>query len=455
MTEQFANKADSTLNGAIDDSTTTIVVDDGSRFPSIGNFRVLLGSDTLTGELVIATARSGNTLTVIRGQEGTTAQSWANGSPVTHILTAGAVYTLQQSLYGKTLDSTLETISSNEDGYTLTWINGDGYWAARPGSPFTAVGDELYTTKTLSIDSNGTVASAHGNDTKLFVNGAAVATNFKAGEIQYTVQGFGYVSDSFQTFTVPANVTSLQIKMWGPGGGTGNYSGSGGGGPGGYSTGFLSVTPGETLYLAVGSGGKKPVSSSGNGGLGGWPGGGFGTRGDASGGGGGGLTGIFSANTLTQGNALMIAGGGGGATGFGNFGAGGGGGLTGGGNVTGSSGYGGTQSAGGNNSNNNASPSYTAGSALAGGTAFTDNTTSQSNDCGGGGSGYFGGGAGQGDGRAGGGGSGYLHPSRVSSGTTTTGSNAASGNGTTSPPNSTDPNYVSGKGLGAAATDTL
>src|SRR5678816_4270279 len=104
MTEQFANKADSTLNGAINNSTTSIVVVDGSRFPATGNFRVLLGSDTLTGELVIATARSGNTLTVLRGQESTTAQSWSDGTSVTHILTAGAVYTLQQTLYGKTLD---------------------------------------------------------------------------------------------------------------------------------------------------------------------------------------------------------------------------------------------------------------------------------------------------------------------------------------------------------------
>lgn len=132
--ERFANNADSTLNGAINDSITTIIVVDGSPFPSIGDFRLLLGSDADTGEIVLATARSSNTITVVRGQEGTTAQSWTDGTTVTHILTAGATESLRDTLKGKTLNSTLETISISEDGYALTWINTDGYWAARPVS---------------------------------------------------------------------------------------------------------------------------------------------------------------------------------------------------------------------------------------------------------------------------------------------------------------------------------
>lgn len=484
MAEQFANNAASTLNGAINDSTTTIVVatGEGSRFPSVGNFRLMIGLDPFTAEIVLATARSSDTITVVRGQEGSTAQSWGNGTSVTHIVTAGAIEQIR--------------------------------------TQFTTVSGEIYTTNTVSVDPGGTVASDHGDGSaQLYVSGTILATKFSSGEIPATVQTFSYVSDALQSFVVPAGVTSIKVKMWGPGGGTGNYAGSGGGGPGGFSTGYLSVTPGETLYLAVGSGGKHPVSTTGNGGNGGWPGGGFGTRGDASSGGGGGFTGIFN-TSMTQGNALMIAGGGGGSTGFGNFGAGGGGGLTGG-SGSGSSGKGATQSAGGldgngvngsttiaSGSNGVSLPTGTinvtstttfptsgvllvttsagnqivgftgknatqftgctggtgtmstggavisaiAGSALTGGIAYQDQTTSQSNDCGGGGSGYFGGGAGQSDGRAGGGGSGFLHATRVTDGTTTTGSNAGSGNTTTSPPNTTDPYYSAGVGLGASAT---
>src|SRR5574338_587093 len=259
MVEQFANNADSTLNGAINNVTTTIVVADGSPFPSVGEFRLLIGSNPDTGELVLVTARSGNTLTVVRGQEGTSAQSWADGTVVTHILTAGAIYTLQQTLRGKSLNASLETVSSPQDGYALTWINSDGYWAARPGSPFNISGNELNTTKTLSIDPTGAYPSSKGDgSSRLYVAGTTQGNKFAAGDLPLTAQRFGYVSDALQTFTVPSNVTSLTVKMWGPGGGSGNYSGSGGAGPGGFSTGVLSVTPGETVYIAVGSGGKKP-----------------------------------------------------------------------------------------------------------------------------------------------------------------------------------------------------
>jgi hypothetical protein len=83
--EVFKNApVDSTLNGAINDSTTTVVVDDGSVFPSTGNFRVLV--DT---EIMHVTARTGTTLTVNRGIEGTTAASHSSGATVSHIMTAG------------------------------------------------------------------------------------------------------------------------------------------------------------------------------------------------------------------------------------------------------------------------------------------------------------------------------------------------------------------------------
>jgi LruC domain-containing protein len=49
------------------------------------------------------------------------------------------------------------------------------------------------------------------------------------------------------SFTVPAGVTQLEVKMWGSGGG-GTY-----GGAGGYTAGLVPVTPGEVLGLEVGA----------------------------------------------------------------------------------------------------------------------------------------------------------------------------------------------------------
>ena len=65
-------------------------------------------------------------------------------------------------------------------------------------------------------------------------------------------QTFSYTG-SQQTFTVPSGVTTITIKAWGAQGGSGgfwsnsNYCGTGG--KGGYSTGELSVTPGNTVYI--------------------------------------------------------------------------------------------------------------------------------------------------------------------------------------------------------------
>lgn len=86
MAEQLANNASTTLNGAINNSVTSVVVTDGSKFPSTGNFRILVGT-----ELMLVTARSSNTLTVTRGIESTTAASHADLDIVDHVYTKGSL----------------------------------------------------------------------------------------------------------------------------------------------------------------------------------------------------------------------------------------------------------------------------------------------------------------------------------------------------------------------------
>ncbi len=68
---------DTTLNGAINDTQTNVVVVDGSGFPT-SNFRIKIGSEWLW-----ISSRTGNTLTVLyRGYAGTTATSHSNGARV-------------------------------------------------------------------------------------------------------------------------------------------------------------------------------------------------------------------------------------------------------------------------------------------------------------------------------------------------------------------------------------
>ena len=114
-----------------------------------------------------------------------------------------------------------------------------------------------------------------------------------------------------QTLSIPTGVTNILAKCWGAGGAAGTaggwYIGSPGGG-GGFMSSVIPVTPGENLIVVVGRGGEPNAGTYGYGG---------GGRASHNGvdnryaGGGGGYSGIFR-TSITQANALIIAGGGGG-----------------------------------------------------------------------------------------------------------------------------------------------
>ncbi|MBB14800.1 hypothetical protein CMK22_05975, partial [Candidatus Poribacteria bacterium] len=220
---------------------------------------------------------------------------------------------------------------------------------------------------------------------------------------------FSYTG-SVQTFTSPSGVTSIQIEAWGAEGGgrvlSGN-SASGLGGKGGYSSGTLSVTPNQDLYVYVGGHG----SSSTNGvAAGGWNGGGSGHASSSGepGNGGGGATDVRTVNgswndaTSLASRVIVAAGGGGGGEDPSDL-YGYGGGLTGSGY---SSSYDATQTSAGN------------------GGGFGYGGSTNLGDGGGGGGGYYGGGTYSGssvgnDTQGGGGGSSYI--AGVSNGTTQSG----------------------------------
>lgn len=84
--EQLSNFGRTFITGAIDDSQTSVTVADGSVFPDTGDFRL-----NCEDELMLCTARATNILTVTRGIEGTTAASHGAVTPITQVVTAGAV----------------------------------------------------------------------------------------------------------------------------------------------------------------------------------------------------------------------------------------------------------------------------------------------------------------------------------------------------------------------------
>tara|TARA_A100000171_G_C2118998_1_gene139600 strand:- start:41 stop:1618 length:1578 start_codon:yes stop_codon:yes gene_type:complete len=258
----------------------------------------------------------------------------------------------------------------------------------------TAVGSHTTSSFTLRATSGGKTADR--------------AFSITINAPQTTKTTYDFVSAAMQTFSIPAGTTSVDFAMWGAGSG---LSGSAMEGTGGFGSGTIDTTGLSNLYLVVGQSG-------------------FGAGGRQAG---GGLSGIFSANSVTQGNAIAICGGGGGSSETGAGGGGGGGlnqsGLSGTAGRQGSGAGGASTSGGGSGASSTGGSPGQSGSALQGGGAPGDTSWTTRAYYGGGipyraphghpggcgGAGYYGGGGGSDYyGTGGGGGSGYADTSLVS-----------------------------------------
>ena len=100
----FANNAGSALAAPISNSATSISLTSGTGAlfpnPSSGQQFSLTLTPVATGiptEIVYCTARSGDTLTVIRGQEGTIAQAFLAGDLAANFVTAGQMAAMLQT----------------------------------------------------------------------------------------------------------------------------------------------------------------------------------------------------------------------------------------------------------------------------------------------------------------------------------------------------------------------
>lgn len=240
----------------------------------------------------------------------------------------------------------------------------------------------------------------------MFILGVVAAqakTRAADGTVSETDNLFPYTGAEEQ-LVVPAGITRARLRLWGGAGAGGAYSTGEWGGNGGFTDISIDVEEGDVLTIQTGQGGRFNGNGINN--PGGWPDGGTGSYGDATGGGGGGSSRVFRNSDL-----VAIAGGGAGACGY--LGNGGGGGGTNGGNGTAGGAVGATQSAGGTSGGG--------GDAGTGPVTFATRNTqrggnggpqgvSTGTDGGAGGGGYYGGAGGGGDARAGSGGSGFVLP---------------------------------------------
>ena len=267
----FSNNANSTLAGALTNVAVTaqLAAGTGALFPQpTGDqyFRLTF-TDAATGsqrEIVSVTNVTGDTLTIVRGQEGTAARPWLAGDFADHMITAGSMTPFLQTVDLPFIPSFPLSVPNGGTGVTsfnsnavvigngtspLTWANPSGTL------PLVGTGG-LPAFAQLNINAN----AAGGSSINLV--GALPVANAPVNIIAI------YPTPGVYTFTVPANLYWVYCEVVGGGGGgagentAGPFTG-GGGGAGGYAACWCAVIPGQAVTVTVGLGGAGGTASAG------------------------------------------------------------------------------------------------------------------------------------------------------------------------------------------------
>lgn len=149
----FANNAKSSLAAPINTTATSLSLSAGTGVlfpnPTGGDLFALTLTDAATGqiyEIVYCTARTADTLTVTRAQEGTTALNWAAGDFANNFLTAdtAAAFT-QGGALGTMASQNANAVAITGGSAVLAELRGPrGTTGARPATA--SIGDQYYDT---------------------------------------------------------------------------------------------------------------------------------------------------------------------------------------------------------------------------------------------------------------------------------------------------------------------
>jgi len=167
----FSNNARTTLASNISNSATTITVADGSVFPSLtgGDIFYCTIDDGTNNEIVEVTAISSNTLTVVRGQDNTTARAFVSGDLIELRLVAKVLETFPQVDAGEvTADEFIgdlrgAVIFKAQAGEAVS--KGDAVYVSgiTGNTPIVALADADFTSKMPAFGLVLTAASANGS----------------------------------------------------------------------------------------------------------------------------------------------------------------------------------------------------------------------------------------------------------------------------------------------------
>jgi len=160
MTRKYSSiSVQTTLASGISNSATTMTVATGTGSALMGGvtlasgnidiFTVALDPDTQSEEIVFVTAVSSDTLTIVRGQAGTSAIAHSGGATVKHVLTSSDLNAfeagLNETIPLNTQTGTTYTVAASDAGDLVTLTNSSAIAVTVPANatiPF-AIGTQI------------------------------------------------------------------------------------------------------------------------------------------------------------------------------------------------------------------------------------------------------------------------------------------------------------------------
>ena len=288
----FANNAATTTAGAIAAGATAINVASGTGalfpVPGSGQFFALTLSNQTQEEITYCTSRTGDVVTVTRGQEGTTALAWPAGTTIANLWTAGSAALLVQAAQLQQQAGNYAVDTGTANAYVITRTPTPASLSATVGEPIRVKIGNTNTGASTLTDSglnSATIVNANGT--------ALVANQLFAGAIyEFIYDGAYYrlmapsistgrlvntqIFATAGTFTYTRSVNAISGVIWvigagGAGGGAPTTSAGqtsvGGGGGGGAIVYVPSIVLPATATVIVGAAGvANSGSSGGNGG---------------------------------------------------------------------------------------------------------------------------------------------------------------------------------------------
>ena len=211
---KFTNNATTTLGGAINSSVTSLSVaaGTGTLFPTLTGsdyFYCTLTNTVGTIEIIKVTARSTDTFTIVRGQDGSTANSWSLGDKVELRLVAASLNDFPKLDETNTF-SAANTFSARTTN-TVGSVGGPWTTATRPSSPTAGLSGfnsdigkiEVYNATTSTWVSSGG-ATGGGTDDVFYENSQSVTSNYTITTSKNAMSTGPITINSGITVTVPS-----------------------------------------------------------------------------------------------------------------------------------------------------------------------------------------------------------------------------------------------------------